>query len=93
MATFKRVPNVPNSPASFAIFTKPIDRASRRPIRTRSLIKTALPHPLLPSDMAGVQIISRSAADATTDDFNAGSAMIGTGPYKFVEYGPATAWC
>ncbi len=48
--------------------------------------RTATPYPLMPSDMTQVVIVSKSAAKATTDDFNTGKAAIGTGPYKLVRY-------
>ena len=48
--------------------------------------KTAAPYPLMPSDMTQVAIISKSAAKASTDDFNSGKSAIGTGPYKLVRY-------
>src|SRR4029079_7617905 len=48
--------------------------------------RTAAPYPLMPSDMTQVAIISKSAAKASTDDFNSGKAAIGTGPYKLVRY-------
>jgi peptide/nickel transport system substrate-binding protein len=48
--------------------------------------KTATPYPLMPSDMTQVAIISKSAAKASTEDFNSGKAAIGTGPYKLVRY-------
>jgi len=40
----------------------------------------------MPSDMTQVAIMSKSAANATTEDFNSGKAAIGTGPYKLVRY-------
>jgi peptide/nickel transport system substrate-binding protein len=86
IATFKRVPNVPNSPASFAFFVRPIvDIKAVDPLTLR--LKTDKPHPLLPNDMVAIMILPKSVADtAKTEDFNSGKAMIGTGPYKFVEY-------
>jgi peptide/nickel transport system substrate-binding protein len=86
--TFKRVPNVPNSPSSFATFTKPI--IDVKVVDPHTLIfKTATPHVLLPSDMSSVRIISRlNGEKANTEDYNSGKAAIGTGPYKFVEYVP-----
>jgi peptide/nickel transport system substrate-binding protein len=87
IATFKRIPNVPNSPASFTIFTRPVTSLTATDPHTL-VMRTASPHPGLPRDMAGVQIISKAAVEAKTDDFNAGRAMNGTGPYKFVEYRP-----
>ena len=86
--TFQRVPNVPNSPSSFATFTKPIvDVKIVDPYTI--ILKTATPHVLLPSDMAAVYIVSKKNGEhATTEDYNSGKAAIGTGPYKFKEYVP-----
>jgi len=88
VATFKRVPNVPNSPSSMATFTKPI--VETKIVDPHTIIfKTATPHVLLPSDMGSVDIIPKAIAEkATTEDFNSGKAAIGTGPYKFAEYIP-----
>jgi peptide/nickel transport system substrate-binding protein len=86
--TLKRVPNVPNSPSSFATFTKPI--VDVKVVDPYTIVfKTATPHVLLPSDMAAVAIVSKKNGEgATTEDYNSGKAAIGTGPYKFVEYVP-----
>jgi peptide/nickel transport system substrate-binding protein len=86
IATFKRVPNVPNSPASFAFFVRPIvDIKAVDPLTLR--LKTDKPHPLLPNDMVAVMILPKSVAEtAKTEDFNSGKAMIGTGPYRLAEY-------
>ena len=86
IATFKRVPNVPNSPSSLAIYTRPIKEAVATDKYTLRL-RTERPYPLLPNDLSGVQILPKKVAEtARTEDFNSGKAMIGTGPYKFVEY-------
>ena len=86
--TLKRVPEVPNSPSSFATFTKPIVEAKATDPHTL-VFKTASPHVLLPSDMGSVYIVSKLHGEkATTADYNSGKAAIGTGPYKFVEYVP-----
>ncbi len=86
IATFKRIPNVPNSPASFAFYVRPIvEIRAVDPLTLR--LKTDRPHPLLPNDMCAVMIIPKSVAEtAKTEDFNSGKAMIGTGPYRFSEY-------
>ena len=86
--TLKRVPNVPNSPSSFATFTKPI--VDVKVVDPHTLIfKTASPHVLLPSDVAAVYIVSKLHGEkAATEDYNSGKAAIGTGPYKFAEYIP-----
>jgi peptide/nickel transport system substrate-binding protein len=87
IASFKRVPNVLNSPASFTLFVKPVTSITAPDPHTL-IMKTAAPHPLLPRDLSAVQIIPRALVDAKTEDFNSGKAMIGTGPYRFVEYKP-----
>ena len=86
IATFKRVPNVPNSPSSFAVFVRPITEI--RAVDAHTLrMKTAAPHPLLPSDMSSVLIVPKSVAEsAKTEEFNSGKAMVGTGPFKYGEY-------
>ena len=86
--TLARVPNVPNSPSSFATFTKPI--VDVKVVDSHTIVfKTATPHVLLPSDIAAVLIVSRRNGEkATTDDYNSGKAAIGTGPYRFAEYVP-----
>ena len=86
IATFKRVPNVPNSPASFAFFVRPIVDI-KAPDKHTLRLKTDKPHPLLPNDLGEIMILPKSVAEtAKTDDFNSGKAMIGTGPYRLVEY-------
>jgi peptide/nickel transport system substrate-binding protein len=85
LATLKRIPNVPNSPASFAIYTRPIVEATAADAHTL-VLKTKEPHPLLPNDLATIHIIPKKVEAASTPDFNSGKAVIGTGPYKFAEY-------
>ena len=86
LATFKRVPSVPNSPASFAVFVRQIADI-QAPDKYTLRLKTASAHPLLPSDLSAVLIVPKAVAEsAKTEDFNSGKAMIGTGPYKFAEY-------
>ena len=85
VASIERVPKVPNSPSPFTAYTKQItkiDVVDPYTIRFR----TAQPYPLMPSDMVQIAIVSKSAASASTDDFNTGKAAIGTGPYKLVRY-------
>ncbi|MGH8619448.1 MAG: ABC transporter substrate-binding protein [Burkholderiales bacterium] len=77
---------VPNSPSPFTIYTKQItEKVIVDPLTIR--LKTATPYPLMPNDMSTVFIVSsRAAKGATTEDFNAGKATIGTGPFKFVRF-------
>ncbi|MBR0645785.1 ABC transporter substrate-binding protein [Plastoroseomonas hellenica] len=84
--TIERTPNVPNSPGGFGGFVRAIRRVEIvDPLTIR--FHTAAPHPLLPTELASVAIISRHAAgNATTEDYNAGRAAVGTGPYRLVSY-------
>lgn len=86
--TLERAANVPNSPGSFAIYIRAIDRAvviDRHTIR----LHTVQPHPQLPWDLSTFGIIPRSiAAFATTAEFASGRAMVGTGPFRFESWTP-----
>jgi peptide/nickel transport system substrate-binding protein len=86
MATLKRIPLVPNSPASFAIYSRPIKEATATDKLTLRF-RTDKPHPLLPNDLVAIHILPKALAEtAKTEDFNSGKAMVGTGPYRFREY-------
>lgn len=86
--TLKRAPNVPNSPSSFATFVKPIVDVQVKDPHT-VVFKTKDAHPLLPSDLTAIMIVSKKFGDgATTEDYNSGKAAIGTGAYKLVQYVP-----
>ena len=84
--TIARLPNVPNSPSSFAIYSRPITAVEIvDPLTVR--FRTATPYPLLPLDMTNVRILNRATHErSTTEDFNAGRAAIGTGPYRVVSH-------
>ena len=85
-ATIKRIPNVPNSPASFAVFVRAITDVNVVDPHTIRF-KTKGPYPLLPADMVSVAIVPKAIAEtAKTEDFNSGKAMIGTGPFRFEQY-------
>jgi peptide/nickel transport system substrate-binding protein len=84
--TIERVPNVPNSPSSFAQFVRAIKSVEIvDPLTIR--FRTDGPYPLLPNDLIGVMILDKeSSQNVTTEDFNSGRAVIGTGPFRFVSY-------
>ena len=84
--TIQRTPNVPNSPGGFGGFVRAIERVEVvDPLTVR--FHTARPHPLLPTELASVAVISRHAGEgAATEDYNSGRAAIGTGPYRMVAY-------
>jgi peptide/nickel transport system substrate-binding protein len=81
-----RVPTVPNSPSPFTTYSKQITEKIIVDSHTIRL-KTAAPYPLMPNDMGTILIVSsRAAKGATTEDFNAGKATVGTGPFRFVRW-------
>ena len=84
--SIERAPNVPNSPSSFGIATKSIKKMEVvDPFTIR--FTTDGPYPLLPNDLAIVNIMSRKASQGkTTEQLNAGDGLVGTGPYKLVEW-------
>jgi peptide/nickel transport system substrate-binding protein len=86
--TLRRVPEVPNSPSSFAAFTRPITEVEVvDPLTIR--LSTNGPYPLLPGDLSFVRMLDKQTHEgATTEDFNSGKAAIGTGPYRLVSYQP-----
>ena len=82
VASFERAPNVPNSPASLALFTRSIKQVSViDPLKVR--IETKYPDPLLPMMMPEILIIPAASKSASTNEFNTGKAMIGSGPFIF----------
>ena len=84
--TIERVPTVPNSPNSFAQYTRNIEKVEvLNPLLLR--IRTKQPNPALPLEMSAVFIVSeKNGKGATTADYNSGKRAIGTGPYRLVEW-------
>jgi peptide/nickel transport system substrate-binding protein len=89
--TFERAAKVPNSPSPFTLITRQMTRLEIvDPLTLR--ISTANPAPLLPLDLSGLPILSRKAASGaapegkTTAELNRGDGLVGTGPFKFVEW-------
>src|SRR5262249_50915898 len=48
--------------------------------------KTAAPYPLLPNDLSAVWIVSKKHEASSTGDFNSGTAAVGTGPFRLVQW-------
>ncbi len=84
-ATLARIPKVPNSPGPITTFTRPITSWQVVDPHTIRLV-TNEPSPILLEMLTNVYIVPRHLAEATTEQFNAGKATIGTGPYRFVEW-------
>jgi len=97
-----RVPNVANSPSSFALFTKGIDTIEVKDDHTL-VIRTPKPYPLLPTDLSMLMVISAKTNGITqpltydgkgcgitawpkTPDFNSGKIANGTGPFKLKSF-------
>jgi peptide/nickel transport system substrate-binding protein len=84
--TLERVPNVPNSPSSFAIFTRPI-RAMEIVDSHTIRMRTEGPYPLMPLDMTSIRVLDKETHQgAATEDFNSGRVAVGTGPYRMVTH-------
>ena len=84
--TIARAPTVPDSPSSYARFLKPITNVKVVDDLTLRL-STDAPFPLLPRYLATFVIVSEKTGEgATSDDYNSGKTMIGTGPFKFVKW-------
>ena len=87
LCTWDRAPNVPNSPSSFATYTKgkTVEKIDDYTVH----FKTEAPYPLMANDVSTVTIVSDEVGcQATTAEFNDGAAAMGTGPFKFVSYTP-----
>jgi peptide/nickel transport system substrate-binding protein len=86
--SMERVRDIPNSPAPFTGMVGGI--ASMTIVDDRTIdFTTTTPLPNF-MELAGmVYIVKKSAAEgAGVEDFNDGTATIGTGPYRFVEWVP-----
>jgi len=89
--TFERIPKVPNSPGPYTIYTRSMKSFEIvDPLTLR--IHTNGPAPLLLLDLAALPIMCKKAMQGsapegkTTAQLNAGDGLVGTGPYKFVEW-------
>lgn len=84
--TVQRAPNVPNTTGGYGGAVRPITRVEVVDALTIRF-HTNGPAPNLAVDMSGLAIVSRHAGEgATTEDYNAGRAAIGTGAYRLVRY-------
>jgi peptide/nickel transport system substrate-binding protein len=65
-----------------------VERTAPDPYTVR--VRTATPYAMVPYDLNSIFIVSRkSATNASTDDFNTGKAMVGTGPFRFSRFARA----
>ena len=84
--TYERTPNVPNAPSTYKRRTAKV--AGTTVVDDHTLrVRTKTPYPLLPNSLAAVPIVSHTIGmDAEPTEFNDGSKLHGTGPYRFVEF-------
>lgn len=86
--SFQRAGHVPGSVATYAGYFRTIDTMTAQDPHTL-IIKTKIPNPNLPLNLSSVLIVSKHIGEkSTTEDYNSGKAMVGSGPYKFVSYVP-----
>ena len=86
--SLERARNVPNSPGPLSSYVRPV-KSVEVIDKTTIHVHTVAPAPLLMDQMGRVFIIpAKLGPQVTTEDFNAGRAMIGTGPYRFQKYLP-----
>lgn len=84
--SLQRPLSIKGSPGGFASYVRSI--ASVTAVDAHTLrIKTKYPYGALPEEINSILIVSKKhALHAGPGDFDAGRAMIGTGPYKFLRY-------
>jgi len=81
-----RIPRVADSPSSYKRNVAAIkETVAVDPFTVRFLLKN--PSPQLPLDLSFIYVLpANTPLDASTDDFNKGKYVVGTGPFKFVEW-------
>ena len=87
VCTWERAPNVPNSPSSFATYTKGkmVEKIDDYTVH----FKSEAPYPLMANDVSTVAVVSdQGGCQGTTAEYNDGTVAVGTGPFKFVSYQP-----
>ena len=86
--SLQRARNVPNSPGPLSSFVRAVKETEIVDPHTIR-VHTISPTPLLMDMIGRIFIIPAALGPAvTTDDFNAGRAMNGTGPYRFKQWLP-----
>lgn len=86
--SFQRARNVPGSVASYIGALRNVESVTAKD-PTTVIVKAVTPNPNLPMEIASVYVVSKHVGEKSkTEDYNAGRAMVGTGPYRFVSYSP-----
>lgn len=84
--SLERARNVPGSVAPYSAALRTIASVSA-PDPYTLIVKTSVPNPNLLPNIDSIYLVSRHlGAKASTEDYNAGKAVIGTGPYRLVSY-------
>lgn len=84
--SLERARNVPGSVAPYSSSLRTVESVSA-PDPYTLRVKTVVPNPLLVQNIDSVYIVSRHiGAKSSTEDYNSGKAVIGTGPYRLVSY-------
>lgn len=84
VATWRRTERM-KGPSSMSIYARAI--TSVKVVGELTIeMKTSAPWPLLPLEISQMSIIPSEMENATTADFESGKAVIGTGPFKLVEW-------
>ncbi len=83
LASIERARKLANG--QFAGFTRTII-AAEAPDALTVRLRTATPYATLPHDLNSIFIIPARLMNASSEDFNAGRAMIGSGPWRFERY-------
>ncbi|EJL82882.1 ABC-type dipeptide transport system, periplasmic component [Herbaspirillum sp. CF444] len=86
--SYQRARAVPGSVATFAGYLRTVESVTAKDPLTL-IIKTNIPNPDLPLNLASVHIVSKHVGEKSqTENYNSGAAMVGSGPYKYVSYTP-----
>ncbi|WP_376087540.1 ABC transporter substrate-binding protein [Roseomonas sp. CCTCC AB2023176] len=86
ITSIRRANDIPSA-ASFRTYTRSVARMEAPDARTL-IVETRAPDPLLLNSLSRVRVIAARFAEAPSAEFNAGRAVIGTGPYTLREYIP-----
>lgn len=90
--SIERARHVPGSVAPFTSYVRTVESVEVKDDQT-FVITTNTPNPNLPLNLASVHIVSKKAVEgASTEDFNSGKALVGTGPFKLVSFTPGAGF-
>lgn len=92
VATFRRLPTVPNSDQLTVSKLRPVREVQVVDPHTVRFV-TSEPYPGLLVALPEMHVVCDSVpADATTEDFNAGRAVIGSGAFRHVQWERGARW-